>query len=78
MAFTFARNEIEAGRALIVHCRQGKDRTGLFMAYYLKMQYGLSTSEAISRVMTARPIALSAQCWDQFAVEILDACVACD
>jgi protein-tyrosine phosphatase len=78
LAFTFARNQIGAGRALMVHCRHGKDRTGLFMAYYLKMQYGLSTSEAIFRVMTVRPIALSAECWDQFAVEVLDACEICD
>ena len=78
LAYTFARNQIEAGRALMVHCRHGKDRTGLFMAYYLKIQYGLSTSEAISRVMTVRPIALSAKYWDQFAVEVLNACEVCD
>ena len=78
VAFTFARDQIEAGRALMVHCRHGKDRTGLFMAYYLKMHYGLSTSEAISRVMTVRSIALTAEGWDQFAVEVLNACEVCD
>ena len=78
LAFTFARSQIDVGKALMVHCRHGKGRTGLFMAYYLKMQYGLSTSEAISRVMTVRPIALSAESWDQFAVEVLDACEAFD
>ena len=74
MAYAFARNRIETGRALMVHCRHGKDRTGLFMAYYLKIQYRLSTGDAISQVMSVRPIALTAENWDQFAIEVLDAC----
>jgi hypothetical protein len=73
-----ARAQIEAGRALMVHCRHGKDRTGLFMAHYLKMQRSLSTLEAIAEVKAVRPIALTATGWDQFAIEVLDACDVAD
>ena len=76
LAYAYARGEIEAGRALMVHCRHGKDRTGMFMAHYLKMQRKLSTLEAIAEVKAVRPIALSATGWDQFAIEVLDACNA--
>lgn len=76
LAYAWARAEIESGRPVLVHCRQGKDRTGLFMAYFLKMRLGLGSREAIARVMAVRPIALTAEGWDRFAVEVLDACGA--
>jgi protein-tyrosine phosphatase len=76
MCYAYARSEIEAGRALLVHCRHGKDRTGMFMAHYLKMQGKLSTRDAIATVKDVRPIALTADGWDQFAIEVLDACDA--
>jgi len=73
-AYAYARAEIESGRALLVHCRQGKDRTGLFMAYYLKTLYNLDTEAAIARVKAVRPIALTAEGWHEFAHEVLDPC----
>jgi protein-tyrosine phosphatase len=73
LAYAFARAEIEAGRPLLVHCRHGKDRTGLFMAHYLKIQRNISTLEAIAQVKAVRPIALTADGWDQFAIEVLNA-----
>jgi protein-tyrosine phosphatase len=76
MCYAYARSEIEAGRTLLVHCRHGKDRTGMFMAHYLKMQRSLSTLEAIDQVKAVRPIALTADGWDQLAIEVLDACEA--
>ena len=76
MAYIYAREEIEAGRPLLVHCRQGKDRTGLFMAHYLTQRNKLPTLDAIAAVKAVRPIALSADGWDQFAIEVLDACAA--
>ena len=76
MCYAYARSEIEAGRTLLVHCRHGKDRTGMFMAHYLKMQRSLSTLEAIAQVKAVRPIALTADGWDQFTIEVLDACDA--
>ena len=72
-AYAYARAEIESGRPLLVHCRQGKDRTGLFMAYYLKTLYHFDSDEAIARVKAVRPIALTADGWDEFALEVLDA-----
>jgi protein-tyrosine phosphatase len=76
LAHAFARSEIEAGRALLVHCRHGKDRTAMFMAHYLKMQRKLGSREAIAAVKDVRPIALTATGWDQFALDVLDACDA--
>ena len=74
MAYDYALNQIESGNSVLVHCRQGKDRTGLFMAYFLRQQLGLSTEDAIERVKAVRPIALTAAGWQQFAVEVLDSC----
>ena len=73
-AYAWVSGHIEHGRTVLVHCRQGKDRTGMFMAYFLKTRQGLSTEAAIARVMQVRPIALTATGWDQFAIEVLDAC----
>jgi len=74
LAYEYALNEIESGNSVLVHCRQGKDRTGLFMAYFLRRQQGISSEDAIDRVKTVRPIAFSAQGWEQFAIDVLDAC----
>ena len=60
---------------MLVHCRLGKDRSGLFMAHYLTQRRRLPTLDAIAAVKAVRPIALSADGWDQFAIEVLDACV---
>ena len=76
LAYAWAREAIESGRPVLAHCRQGKDRTGLFMAYYLMALYKLSSEEAIARVTAVRPIALTAEGWDKFAIEVLDACAA--
>ena len=74
LAYDWVTGHIEQGRVALVHCRQGKDRTGLFMAYYLKRRSQLSTEDAIAEVMRVRPIALTATDWDRFAVEVLNAC----
>ena len=73
-AYAYALNEIDSGNSVMVHCRHGKDRTGLFMAYFLQQQLGMSSKDAIDRVKTVRPIALTAEGWDQFAFDVLDAC----
>ena len=74
LAYEYVSNEIESGNSVLVHCRQGKDRTGLFMAYFLRRQLGMSSKDAIDRVKTVRPIALTAEGWQQFAIDVLDAC----
>ena len=70
-ALSFALGAIERGRAVLVHCRSGKDRTGLFLAYYLCVTEGLSAGEAIRAVRSVRPIALSAEGWEAFAFQVL-------
>ncbi len=74
IAYEYARSHIELGRSVMVHCRQGKDRTGLFMAYYLMRQNKLSAGQAISQVKLVRPIAMTAEGWELFAPEVLNAC----
>jgi len=74
LAYEYALNEIESGNSVLVHCRQGKDRTGLFMAYFLRRQLGMSGKDAIDQVKTVRPIAFTAEGWEQFAIDVLDAC----
>lgn len=73
VAFEFADTYVSSGRAVLVHCRSGKDRTGMFLAYYLVRSSGLSVDRAIQEVKRVRPIALSAPGWDQFAREVLEA-----
>jgi len=74
MASTYARDEIEAGRPLLLHCHHGKDRSGRFMAHYLTQRRELPTLDAIAAVKVVRPVGVSADGWDRFAVEVVDAC----
>ena len=74
VAFDFANRHVESGKAVLIHCRQGKDRTGLFMAYFLCKRLDLSPIHAVDRVKGVRPIAFSAEGWDEFALEVLHAC----
>lgn len=70
-ALDFVNAQLERGAATLVHCRHGKDRTGLFMAYYLNQRHGLAPEAALARVRSVRPIALTATGWDAFALEVL-------
>jgi len=70
-AFAFVDEHIAAGKAVMIHCTSGKDRTGLLMSYYLMRTQGMTVDEAILEVRRIRPIALSAAGWDEFAREIL-------
>lgn len=71
IAYEFALSHISAGAPVLVHCRQGKDRTGLFMSYYLVRKYGLSVDDAITSVKKVRPTAMTAFGWDRFVPEVL-------
>lgn len=57
---------------VLVHCRSGKDRTGLVMAYYILKVHGVSPAEAMERVLKVRPIAFSAVGWIDFSHSILE------
>ncbi len=70
-ALDFVYQQREGGAATLVHCRQGKDRTGLFMAYYLCKRRGLEPEAALAQIRSVRPIALIATGWDSFPLEVL-------
>ena len=59
------------GRAVLVHCSAGNDRTGLFLSYFLVRQAGMAADDAIQRVRAVRPTALSADGWETFARQLL-------
>jgi protein-tyrosine phosphatase len=59
-ALPIIQGEIAADRPVLVHCHEGKDRTGLLLACYLMRYQALSADEAIDRVRAARPGAMSA------------------
>ena len=70
-AFDFVTGMRDLGHTTLVHCSSGKDRTGLFMAYYLLRIQGLSPELAMAQVRAVRPIAFSAFGWEEFAREVL-------
>ena len=71
VALEFARASIESDKSVVVHCHSGKDRTGMFLTYYLCKMEGLSAEQAIEEVRRVRPIALSAEGWELFTREVL-------
>lgn len=73
IAYDYARDNGTHGLATLVHCHAGKDRTGLFMAYYLVRSLGVAPAQAIARVKAVRSIAFTAPGWDEFAAEVLAA-----
>jgi len=48
------------------------------MAYFLMKQLGLDSLDAIARVKAVRPIALTADGWNPFALEVLESCRVSD
>jgi hypothetical protein len=52
--------EVSAGQPTLVHCHAGKDRTGLALTAYLVRYHNLDVEEAIERVRSVNPIAMSA------------------
>ena len=72
-ALQFALTSIDSGRSVLVHCTAGKDRTGMFLSYYLCKAEGMAPAKAIEEVKRVRPIALTAEGWDSFALRVLDA-----
>ena len=72
-AYDYVCAALAGRRPVLVHCRSGKDRTGLFMCYFLIRESDVTVQEAISQVRRVRPIALSAEGWENFAVRVLEA-----
>jgi protein-tyrosine phosphatase len=70
-ALAFIKTQCEFGPVLI-HCRSGKDRTGLVMAYYILSELRTTPIEAVEQVLRVRPIAFSAAGWKEFSLSILE------
>jgi protein-tyrosine phosphatase len=71
LAYAFLQQQMRDGRATVVHCSSGKDRTGLLLAYYLVREEGLSVAAAMEELRRVRPIALTALGWYEFAIDVL-------
>ena len=69
-AMEFIRENLANGPVLI-HCRSGKDRTGMVMAAYLIEFEEYNAIKAMEEVITVRPIAFSAEGWLEFGLDVL-------
>jgi protein-tyrosine phosphatase len=67
----FIADQHAAGRAVLVHCLSGKDRTGLTLAYHLMGRDGLDPETALAEVRKVRPIALNAIGWEAMGLAVL-------
>lgn len=70
-AMAFIQVQKAAGPVMI-HCRSGKDRTGLVMAAYLIQFEGMTAKDAMDKVFSVRSIAFSAEGWIPFALDVLE------
>ena len=66
----FISNNLKNGPVLI-HCRSGKDRTGMVLATYLIEFEGYGAKDAMDEVLEVRPIAFSAEGWMEFGLDVL-------
>lgn len=69
-ALAFIRQCEDDNIPVLIHCRSGKDRTGIMMAYYL-MDNGAAPVHAVSQVRSIRDIAFSSEGWDQLVFDVL-------
>lgn len=72
-ALRFVLDAIQRDRTVLVHCRSGKDRTGMLMSYYLCATEAMTPTDAIRVVRSVRPIALSADGWESLTLNVLHA-----
>ena len=71
-AYDYVRAQHAGSRVVLVHCSAGKDRTGLFMSYFLMRERRFGVDEAIAAVRAVRPRALTALGWEALARRVLD------
>jgi protein-tyrosine phosphatase len=57
--------EVAAGRPTLVHCRQGRDRTGAVLAGYMIRHGGLSPAEALRALRRLNPQAMVSPGFDR-------------
>jgi len=70
-ALRFVLDSLQSNRTVLVHCRSGKDRTGMFMSYYLCEMENMAPADAIQEVRRVRPIAFSANGWESHTLDVL-------
>lgn len=70
----FVKRHLDQSSPVLVHCRHGKDRTGLFFAYFLRKQRGYAPERALRELRALRPNALSADGWYDLARSVLEVC----
>ena len=70
-AMNFIKENMLNGPVLI-HCRSGKDRTGMVLAAYLIEFEGYDVKAAMEKVIEVRPIAFSAEGWMDFVPVVLN------
>lgn len=71
-AMKFLGENLRSGPVL-VHCRSGKDRTGLVLAASLIAIDGAEVDISMSEVLKVREIAFSADGWMSFSKSVLEA-----
>lgn len=69
-AMKFINRNLESGPVL-VHCRSGKDRTGMVLAAYLITFEGYQAKPAMDEIIDINPIAFSADGWLDFGLDVL-------
>lgn len=57
---------------VLIHCRSGKDRTGLVLAASLIATEASDVDAAMKEVLKVRPIAFSAEGWLDFSMDVLE------
>lgn len=70
LAMQFISWNVNKGPVL-VHCRSGKDRTGMVLAAYLVKFEGYNAKAAMDAVIAKNPIAFSAEGWLDFGLAVL-------
>jgi len=60
------------GKAVLVHCHAGNDRTGTVLAAYIMATRGLTPEDALEAVRKLNPDAVSALGYEEMALEILE------
>ena len=70
-ALEFVLDSRVTNAAALVHCSSGKDRTGMFLCYYLCIVENYFPEEAVAEVKRVRSIALSAPGWEELTYAVL-------
>ncbi|CZT20311.1 related to dual specificity phosphatase [Ramularia collo-cygni] len=52
----FIQDGLDAGGGVLVHCAMGKSRSSTVACAYLMQRYGITASEALSRIRESRPL----------------------